>query len=209
MVFLLIFLIIILMVITLKIKINFTDFEFNTQKHNKLEKDYKIKITIYTFNKIPIIKTKITNEKIQQIIKNPKIKEAIKNQETKLIENRKDIDINLIKSIKNIKIEIEEIQLKITIGTENAATTAFIIPILSTIIATVLSRNIKKYNDKQTFEIKPVYINQNLLNIEFSGIIQIKMIHIINTICIVNKKKRKGDKNERTSNRRSYDYSYE
>lgn len=209
MVFLLIFLIIILMVITLKIKINFTDFEFNTQKHNKLEKDYKIKITIYTFNKIPIIKTKITNEKIQQIIKNPKIKEAIKNQETKLIENRKDIDINVIKSIKNIKIEIEEIQLKITIGTENAATTAFIIPILSTIIATVLSRNIKKYNDKQTFEIKPVYINQNLLNIEFSGIIQIKMIHIINTICIVNKKKRKGDKNERTSNRRSYDYSYE
>ena len=197
------------MVITLKIKINFTDFEFNTQKHNKLEKDYKIKITIYTFNKIPIIKTKITNEKIQQIIKNPKIKEAIQNQETKLIENRKDIDINLIKSIKNIKIEIEEIQLKITIGTENAATTAFIIPILSTIIATVLSRNIKKYNDKQTFEIKPVYINQNLLNIEFSGIIQIKMIHIINTICIVNKKKRKGDKNERTSNRRSYDYSYE
>ena len=209
MVFLLIFLIIILMVITLKIKINFTDFEFNTQKHNKLEKDYKIKITIYTFNKIPIIKTKITNEKIQQIIKKPKIKEVIKNQETKLIENRKDIDINLIKSIKNIKIEIEEIQLKITIGTENAATTAFIIPILSTIIATVLSRNIKKYNDKQTFEIKPVYINQNLLNIEFSGIIQIKMIHIINTICIVNKKKRKGDKNERTSNRRSYDYSYE
>ena len=209
MVFLLIFLIIILMVITLKIKINFTDFEFNTQKNNKLEKDYKIKITIYTFNKIPIIKTKITNEKIQQIIKNPKIKEAIKNQETKLIENRKDIDINVIKSIKNIKIEIEEIQLKITIGTENAATTAFIIPILSTIIATVLSRNIKKYNDKQTFEIKPVYINQNLLNIEFSGIIQIKMIHIINTICIVNKKKRKGDKNERTSNRRSYDYSYE
>ena len=209
MVFLLIFLIIILMVITLKIKINFTDFEFNTQKHNKLEKDYKIKITIYTFNKIPIIKTKITNEKIQQIIKNPKIKEAIKNQETKLIENRKDIDINVIKSIKNIKIEIEKIQLKITIGTENATTTAFIIPILSTIIATVLSRNIKKYNDKQTFEIIPVYINQNLLNIEFSGIIQIKMIHIINTICIVNKKKRKGDKNERTSNRRSYDYSYE
>ena len=208
MVFLLIFLIIIiLMVITLKIKINFTDFEFNTQKHNKFKKDYKIKITIYTFNKIPIIKTKITNEKVQQIIKNPKIKEAIKKQETKLIENRKDIDINVIKSIKNI--EIEEIQLKITIGTENAATTAFIIPILSTIIATVLSRNIKKYNNKQTFEITPVYINQNLLNIEFSGIIQIKMIHIINTICIVNKKKRKGDKNERTSNRRTYDYSYE
>ena len=52
------------------------------------------------------------------------------------------------------------------------------------------------------------YINKNLLNIEISSIFQIKMIHIINTICIVNKK-RKGDKNERTSNRRPYDYGYE
>ena len=50
--------------------------------------------------------------------------------------------------------------------------------------------------------------NENLLNIEISSIFQIKMIHIINTICIVNKK-RKGDKNERTSNRRPYDYGYE
>ena len=104
--------------------------------------------------------------------------------------------------------KIKEINLKINIGTENAALTAFTIPVISTFIAIFLSKQIKKYNDKQVFLVEPVYLDKNLLNIEISSIFQIKMIHIINTICIVNKK-RKGDKNERTSNRRPYDYGYE
>ena len=111
-------------------------------------------------------------------------------------------------SLKNIRTEIKEINLKISIGTENASLTAFVIPVISTFIATFFSKQINKYNNKQSFLVTPVYIDQNLINIEGSGIFEIKMIHIINTICIVNKK-RKGDKNERTSNRRSYDYSYE
>ena len=118
------------------------------------------------------------------------------------------MQVNEKKEIKNIKIEIDEMNLNISLGTEDAAITAFIIPIISTFIAIFLSRKVKKYNDNQKFSIQPLYINQNLINIEFSGIFQIKMIHIINTICTLNKK-RKGDKNERTSNRRSYDYGYE
>ena len=98
--------------------------------------------------------------------------------------------------------------MKILIGTENASLTAFIIPAISTFIAMFLSKQIRQYNEKQVFCVVPVYIDKNLINVEFSGIFQIKMIHIINTICIVNKK-RKGDKNERTSNRRAYDYGYE
>ena len=69
-------------------------------------------------------------------------------------------------------------------------------------------QKVKKYNNRQKFSIQPIYVNQNLINVDFSGIFQIKMIHIINTICMINKK-RKGDKNERTSNRRFYDYGYE
>ena len=111
--------------------------------------------------------------------------------------------------IKSLKIELNEMDLKILIGTENAGMTAFIIPIVSTFLAMFLSKKISRYNNKQIFSVTPVYINENLINIEFSGIFQIQMIHIINTICIFNKKKRKGDKNERTSNRRAYDYSYE
>lgn len=208
MVFLLIFLIIILMIITIRIKIKFENFEFSSKNKEHLNKNYRIEITIYIFNFIPILKLKITNKKIQKMFNNEKIKKIINEEKTKIIENKNNIDIETIKGIKNIKIEINEMNLNISIGTEDAAITAFIIPIISTFIAIFLSQKVEKYNDKQIFSIQPIYINQNLINIEFSGIFQIKMIHIISTICIV-KKKRKGDKNERTSNRRSYDYGYE
>lgn len=208
MVFIFILLIIILMIITIKIKIEFKDLKFSLQNKEHLNKNYKIEIVIYTFKFIPILKFKITNKKIKDALNNEKIKKMINNQKTNIIENRKDIDVKAIKKIKNIKIEIDTIDLNISLGTEDAAMTAFIIPVISTFIALFLSQRIKKYNDKQVFLIKPIYINQNLINIEFSGIFKIKMIHIINTICILSKKK-KGDKNERTSNRRSYDYGYE
>lgn len=208
MIFLFIFLVIILMILTIRVKFEFIDFKFTSLPKEHLNNNYKIKIIVYIFEKIPILVLKITNEKIQKAMKNEKLKKVVKNQETKIIENRKNIDKELIKSLKNIKLQVEEMNLQISLGTEDASITAFIIPIISTIIAIFLSRKVKEHNDRQVFSITPIYINQNLINIQFSGILQIKMIHIINTICIVNKK-RKGDKNERTSNRRSYDYGYE
>ena len=208
MVFLLILLIIILMIITIRIKFEFVNFKFTSLEKEHLNKNYEIKVIIYIFQKIPILKTKITNKKIEKVINNEKIKETIKKQEIKIFENTRDMDKQIIKGLKSIKLEIEEMDLKIQIGTEDASITAFTIPIISTILAIFLSKKVKRYNNKQKFSIQPVYINQNLINIEFVGIFQIKIIHIINTICILNKKK-KGDKNERTSNRRSYDYGYE
>lgn len=208
MVFLFIILIMIVMFITIKIKFEIQNLKISTNEKPHLNNKYQIKIVIYTFGIIPILKIKLNNKKIQKIINNKKFREKIKQKETKIIENKADIDKELIISLKNIKTEIKEINLKILIGTENASLTAFTIPIISTIVAMVLSKQIKKYNDNQVFSVEPVYLDKNLLNIDISSIFQIKMIHIINTICIVNKK-RKGDKNERTSNRRSYDYGYE
>ncbi len=208
MVFLFIILIIILAILTIRIKIKLIDFKFDSRNKKHFNKNYLVEIKIYIFNFLPILKYKINNEKIKKIMNHEIIKNEIKKQEIKLIENRKDIDIKAIKSLKDIKIQIDEMKLNITLGTEEASITAFIIPIISTAIAIFLSQKVYKYNDKQIFSITPVYINQNLINIEFSGIFQVKMIHIINTICILNKRK-KGDKNERTSNRRSYDYGYE
>ena len=206
--FLFIILMIMVIFITIKIKFEIQNLKISTNEKPHLNKKYQIKIVIYTLGFIPILKIKLNNQKIKKIINNQKIKEKIKQQETKIIENKANIDKELITSLKNIKTEVKEINLKIRIGTENASLTAFTIPVISTFIAIFLSKQIKKYNDKQVFLVEPVYLDKNLLNIEFSSIFQIKMIHIINTICIVNKK-RKGDKNERTSNRRAYDYGYE
>ena len=205
MVFLFIILTIIIMCITIKIKFQIQNLKISTNEKPHLNKEYQIKMVVYTLGFIPILKIKLNGKKI---INNQKLQEKIKQQKTKIIENKANVDKELIKSLKNIKTDIKEINLKISIGTENAALTAFTIPVISTFIAIFLSKQIKKYNDKQVFLVEPVYLDKNLLNIEISSIFQIKMIHIINTICIVNKK-RKGDKNERTSNRRPYDYGYE
>ena len=94
----------------------------------------------------------------------------------------------MIKAFKSLNINIENINLKIEMGTENAALTAIIVPVTSTVLSIILSRKIKK-EQNQKFEIKPIYMNQNLINIMFSGIFEIKMIHIINIIYILNKKK--------------------
>ena len=55
---------------------------------------------------------------------------------------------------------------------------------------------------------KETYKNKNIIKLQLDGIFDIKMIHIINTICTI-KKKRRVYKNERTSNRRTYDNCYE
>ena len=63
-------------------------------------------------------------------------------------------------------------------------------------------------NSKENrFIINPLYINKNLLNLELNCIFETKLIHIIYVIYILNEKRR-DDKNVRTSNRRSYGYSY-
>ncbi len=201
-------LLIITLIITIRIKIQFKNIQFKTQSQEHINKNYKIEITIKTLNFIPILKLKITNQKVNKLLNNEKIRKTINKQKQKIIENKNNIDIKDVKAIKNIKIQIDEMNLNIELGTEDAAITAFIIPVISTFIAIFLSQKVQKYNDKQIFAIKPIYNNQNLINIEFSGIFHIKMIHIINTICTLNKKK-KGDKNERTPNRRAYDYGYE
>ena len=59
-----------------------------------------------------------------------------------------------------------------------------------------------------SYKIEPIYIDQNFIKIVISGIFQLKLIHIINMIYVFNKKGGMK-KYERTSNRRSYDYSYE
>lgn len=208
MIFLFIFLVIILIILTTRIKFEFSNLKFTLLEKEHFNNDYKIIITIYIFEKIPILKTKITNTKIEKIAKSEKVIETLKNKKIEIISNTKNIDKDFIKRLRNIKIDLKEMNLNIFIGTENASITAFAIPIISTTLAMILSKLIQKHNEKQVFSITPIYINQNLINIKFSGIFQVKMIHIINTICII-KKKRRDDKNERTSNRRSYDYGYE
>ena len=181
------------------------------QRH--INKNYKVKLKLCILGEIPIINIDITKKKLEKL----NIKEKIKEIDAKILKDKNNFDKKLMENIKALKINLKEADIKIELGTENAALTALIVPFISTILSTVFSRSIKKAKNfsknikktkNQKYVVNPIYINENLVNISISGIFEIKMIHIINIIYIYRKKEGE-DKNERTSNRRSYDYSYE
>lgn len=208
MVFLFVFITIIILAIILifsKIKIQIINFKFNSQLQRHINKDYKIIIQLNAFSFIPIFRINITKTKLEKM----KLKEKIRNIDFKVLEDNRKLDKKILKAIKKLNLSIKNINLYIDIGTENASLTSVIVPAISTVLAIILRKKVKNFED-QIFIINPIYQNQNLVNLSVSGIFEIKMSHIINIIYILNKKEKKGVKEyERTSHRRSYGYSYE
>lgn len=205
MVFLFLFITIISISIILvlsKIQIQIINFKFDSQTKRHINKDYKIVIQLYILRVIPIFKIAITKTKLEKF----NLKEKIKNINFKFLKENPSFDKEIWKAIKQLNVSIRNVCLNVNIGTENASLTAIIVPTISTIIAMILQKNMKRF-EEQTFMVHPIYQNQNLVNLYISGIFEIKMRHIINVIYKINKKGVK--KHERTSNRRSYDYSYE
>lgn len=205
MVFLFIFLILIFFILTLKIKIKIEKIEFSSQKieNRYLAPYYQIIFSFWLLGKVKIAQFSITKTKLEKI----KLKEKIKKVDLSILENKNDFDQEFFRSLKKLKIKTKKIALEIQLGTENAALTAILVPVISTALSIFLQKSVEQF-EEQEFKIQPVFLNQNTIKIRFEGIFEIKVIHIITTICIVNKKRR-GDKHERTSNRGSYDYSYE
>lgn len=202
---LMVILIILLVLVFSKIQIQILDFKISSINKIQVSPKYGGELRWYVFNKIPILKIKLNKNTIRKF----KLKEKFIDFDIKIWEERKKIDKDFFKIIKKLKFYIKQLNLKIDIGTENAALTSIIVPAISSVISLVL-RNKIKTNEEQYFIIQPIYKNQNYLNVELSGIFEIKMNHIINIIYLLIRKDKKGeDKYERTSNRRSYDYSYE
>ncbi len=189
------------------IQIEIKNLKFNSQQLPRhINKNYEIIIKLLLLKFIPILKVNITKNKLEKL----KLKEKIKNFDFKIIQNNKQFDKKALVIFKELNIDIQNIKLYVNIGTENASLTSILVPTISTIIAFILNKKIKKF-ENQIFKIQPIYTNQNLVNIDISGIFDIKISHIINIIYILNKEQKKGvrENNERTSNRRSYGYSYE
>lgn len=208
MVFLFVMITIIALIVILifsKIRIQVVNFRFSSQTRRHINKDYKIIIKLYALGFIPILKINIMKAKLEKI----KLKEKIKNINLSYLEKNPSFNKEIWKAIKKLNISIKNINLHVDLGTENASLTSVLVPVISTVIAIVLRKKVRNF-ENQIFMIQPIYQNQNLVNLYISGIFEIKMSHIINIIYMLNKKERKGVKEyERTSNRRPYDYSYE
>lgn len=212
MVFLFAFLIVLfifLSIFTLKIQIRIQDIKFSLNKFQKkyFKPNYKISTVIYILDKIPIFKIVFNEKKYKKLETNKKLKNKLNSLEQNFVTNKDNIDVDILKFIKNIKYEIKQIKAYIELGTENATITAFLVPVIYIVFSYIYKKAEKNMNYNQ-FYLKPIFANKNILNFQFDGIFELKLIHIINTICKI-KKERKGESDERTSNRRTYDYSYE
>ena len=204
-----IILVVTLIIITAKIEVKIVNLAINSQNKEHISDKYKIITKLKIFGNIPIIKFTLNKKKIKKIQQLLKMNEKVKQLEKDILQNKNKFDKKMVKGLKEFSkgIYVENLELEVELGTENAFLTSMLVAIFSSILAISFSRiHIKEKNI--VYKFKPVYRNENSIKIEISGIFQIKLIHIINTIYVLNKKG--GRKNhERTSNRRSYDYSYE
>ena len=202
---LLILCILLLIIVFSKIRIDVKKFEYCSANKKHINPNYYLQLSWIILNKIPIIKIKLNKHTVKKL----KLKDKFVDIDVKMWEERKKIDKETVSIIKKIDFAIRKLKLKIDIGTENSAITSLLIPIVSTVISFLL-RNKMKTKEEQAYIVQPIYKDQNYLNITISGIFDIKMNHIINVIYLLSRKNKKGVKKyERTSNRRSYDYSYE
>ena len=192
----------------LNILVYFTHIKFNLkrlyitniQKYNYY---FDLNIEFFLFNKIKIGKINLNEKSLKE-------NELIKKIGRRFQFKPENIDFSKSKLVmKKLGLKLEKFESNLLIGTENAATTAFFCAIISSAIGITLGRIIKKYNkEKYKYIITPCFENKNIFELLVNCIISVKLVHIIYVIFIFSKQ-RSEKKYERTSNRRSYDYSYE
>ena len=208
-------------------KLSISKLKIDTENGNI---DYEIKFGLYFMKKIRIIGLKLNKDKQEKIkrriqkLQNSKLikklsKTSIKKIPLKLEKKlEREILFNNIKPLKlakiifkNLKIEILKFKMNLQIGLEDVIITSSLITIISVIVPIILrltNKYIKNINNYR-YKILPIYGNKNVLKLDLDCIINLKLVHIINIIYIIEKMKRRSDKNERTSNRSSYDYCHE
>lgn len=208
--FIILFLILLILLILFStIRINVNKFNFNNETiSNKY--DYCFFINLYFLDKIKFFEVMINEERIKKLNQKMNIETKIRDIDFKKVKGNLPNKKEIKNALKRMNINLDEFHLILKVGTEDVIITSAIVAGIASVLGIILAKLIKNYKDeKYRYEIIPVYKNKNMVNLSFDCIIKIKMIHIIGIIyTLVNKRKEKI-KHERTSNRRSYDYSYE
>lgn len=165
---------------------------------NKFKLDFVLNIAISIFNKFKFINITIDDDKIRKLYKSGKINVQ------KLKEN-KEINKEILKALKYINFKIEYLKLEGNFSTFNTVLSSWLYAVINAIIPIAIA---PKVNGKYINNIQLLNINENIININFTCIISVK---IVNIISILHYLKKKGGKenNGKSSYRRSYAYSNE
>ena len=191
---LLVLAILIVLALNSKLELHISNLRISTEENPKVQAKYKIELGIILFEKIKIFnidtsKMKVNKQNLGKIAK--KIKEKDENYTNKKLINE------VIKNLRNMETQIKELKLMLQFGLEDAAQTAILVGVISSIIALVLKDKVKKPN---RYEVMPIYKNKNIFKLDLDCIIRINLANYIY------KNIMKGrEKNERkSSNRKSY-----
>ena len=172
------FFIMIFLVAVSELKLDVKNLNISSLTPKLIQDGYLITIGLY-INKIPLIQFEFNKEKIEKIQLKEKAKKIYFKKYIKKEKPRKEI----LKRIKFLKFDLEEVNLNIAIDTIDPILTSYTTALISSIIGIILGNLIRKYDkEKHKFLIEPVYVNKNLINLRLSCIINVKIWNIIKEI---------------------------
>lgn len=151
---------------TSRVGIEIENLTINTEanKGDKINKESKIYVYLVLFGKIKLFKKDVKN------MKPPSFK--IKNTDIDIkILKGKDVVINYVEMFKNIDIDIKMIDLNMQIGTQDAAITAILTGIISSMLGIIIK--------KPKYEIIPIYSHKDFIKIRLEGIFSIYLMQYI------------------------------
>ena len=152
---------------------------------------FELKVQIKFLNKIPIFYLKLNNEKLKRLLLKQYDKEIRKNKDIE--QDKKKAKAFSKKILPNLILE--NTNLYMTLGTDNAAFTALASSIINMTIAIILPYvtdvNSSNKLDNYYYKVNPIYLNKNVFFLQFSCIITVKLVHIINVICKKEESKKK------------------
>ena len=133
-------------------------------KGEKINQDSKVFVYLLIFKKIKLFK-----KNVKEIDKS-KLRTYSKDIDIRLLKN-KALKIDYKELIQNIDIDIEQIDLNIQLGTQDAALTAILTGIMAAGVGMIIR--------KPKYEIMPIYSNKNFLKIKLDCIISIYLMQYI------------------------------
>lgn len=150
-----------------------------------------ILLSIFVLGKICIYKSRINY-----------LKKSKKSSDSKGFRNN---NLLIAKIIKSSKLNIEQLNLGISICTTDAVATSYLVAIVSTFISCFIKiSNVQINNKKCHYEIKPVYSNQKVLDIKLKCIITKNLVYIMFIIYRNIKDWRREKYGGKSSNRGAY-----
>lgn len=195
------FLILLISILSLS-KIKIEVYNSNIEKQKKIN----LKIKILFLGIIQIFSIKINEKKLKKIYNKGRFKNINYKTLKKINRINKDSVLELIKS----NINIKKIILYLNLGAKNnVVITSYITAIISILISIIMPYLVKNINKENFYyNIQPNYEKKNF-KYHFECIIDITILKIVYVIYKFIKIGRRKSKNERTSNRRTYEYCHE